>query len=217
MTIFILIMAGISFVLPINHLGEEFFSFSLGYPWCLKSAFMSCGFIGIGYLISRMVSKIKHGKWKFPVYLLIMIVFCSILLLTYKINSKIVISSTHHVAFSKAYYGNPALFMLDAICGIICVLALSLLIDDYLAGHAAWIKQMLCRIGIDSMGIFLIHKGIVVYLSDSLSRHNAKGMIWIFIIVEVAVSISCLLTNFIRRTLPEILGETRQTEKRAKA
>ncbi len=203
------LMILIGFLLPEFKAGETVAGFQTGYPWEIKSAFMACGFIGLGCLLSGIIKAVRNGKGRLWIYALSFALSVVILICTCKLNVSY-FAPAKHVALSRAIYGNPLLFLLDSVCGIIGVFSLSLMIDELFDHSLVFVKRIFCALGVNTMGIFLIHKGILLRAGRILSDRFGRNIVWLPVTVIFSVGISYLLTKCIRAFIPELLGEERK-------
>ena len=206
-----LLMVSIGFILPVFRQGDAFFGFQAGTPWGVRSAFMACGFIAIGWLMNGVAMRIRRFDCRAKLLICFLAMSISFFALRMTCNTNMnYITTTHHVALSRASYGNPLLFLLDAGCGIVGILALSLIVEECFSRHLKWVRNGFCTIGANTMGIFLLHKRIVMRLGKIVSEHNGSGIKWMFVIVVFAIMISFVLTMLIKNVIPELIGEEKR-------
>jgi len=181
----------------------------MGYPWGFLSAFTACGFMGIAWFLGKLAERLRRrdtGSW---VYFLAWAASAAVIFLTYRFNLRF-ITATSHVALSRASYGNPLLFLLDAVSGVICVLSASLLIEKLFANRMQFVRRLFCSLGVNTMGIYLLHKPMVQFFGEFANNHLGGGLKWLPVVVLLALTISFFATKLIRRILPEMIGEEKR-------
>lgn len=213
--LFSLVMIIIGFKLSAVQSGFLLFDPELGYPWGLKPAFMVCGFMGITWIINKLFKQLMSVKYSVCIFIITCVCSAYIVYSTYLVNMEN-ITIARHVAVSKAIYGDPILFILDSICGIICILSASIVIDKLFADRLRFIKNIFCTLGINTMGIYLVHKPIVQRFGRMAVHRYGHDVKWLVVTVIITLIISYILNLLIRHVLPELIGEKRK-EKQSKA
>jgi fucose 4-O-acetylase-like acetyltransferase len=174
--------------------------FPLGYPWNVDIAMLGLTLMIWGYLAKETMDRLSE---KPLLCLLIGLAALSVLILTYRLNLPKV--SNKYVEVSDRSFGNPALFLLDALCGCVFVLSLSAFFADFsLCG------QLLSRLGKDTIPILLLHKPValalgVVFGKMGMSEHLAVLIEFVFALV-ISEGVFVLTAPF----FPFLYGESRR-------
>ncbi len=127
----------------------------LGYPWSLNIAALGLALMLWGALAKGTLEKQEEKPW---LCLLISMLALAVLILTYCLN--LAGLPNKYVEVADSVFGNPALFLLDAICGSLFVLGLSVFLAEFFL-----LDQLLSRLGRDTIPILLLHKPVVLALS----------------------------------------------------
>ncbi len=195
MILSVLFFSGISYILP---------DVSVGYPWEVNVAFMGLAFIIMGYEMKEIIKKIDIlNNENFIVWAALLIVPIVVLLLTFQHNL-IYITTLRMVDFATATYGNIYIYMLDALCGIIASLSASVLISKIR------ISKYLVYVGQNTFLVFLLHKPIIITLSNMLvSRVSGLTSIpgFFFLISLIVLIITLILSEIIKKIQRELTGK----------
>lgn len=168
-----------------------------GLPWGLGVAFVAAAFMKIGQISKTVISRLADAESiTLIVGLVISIVVFSV---TYNYST----SSVGYILMADACFGNPFIFVGNAILGSIMVVLAALLID-----RVSFRKKELLYVGQNTLGLFLVHKPLV---NAGAKVANAIHIGQNFIPMSIAISIGCLaISSFIvwliNRYLPVFFG-----------
>ena len=87
-------------------------------PWNIDASLIAVFFMGLGYCVKDVVDKIN--KW----YILSYIIMVVVALTNFKLNGNC------RVEMWNNFYGNPILFLVGAICGIVGTIALAKMVNS---------------------------------------------------------------------------------------
>ncbi len=135
--------------------------------------------------------------------LLISMASLAVLTLTYRLNLPYV--SDKYVEVSDRIFGNPALFLLDALCGGLFVLGLAC----FLAGFSL-LPELFSRLGRDTIPILLFHKPVVLALGVVFGKMGMQD--WLALLIEFVFAIVISEGIFVLTVpfFPFLYGENRQ-------
>ena len=170
-----------------------------GYPWGVNIGIMACSFFGAGYLINLLFNKVRFLRNTFVLIAISMACFF-IVYFTYSLN----ITESRHVSLARSSFGNPFLFVLDTISGMICILSAALVISK----HGRLSKKAFCYIGTNTMGIFLTHKNLQYRINSLLKSSGINNTAALLMGVVITIIICSGITWLILRICPVILGES---------
>lgn len=154
--------------------------FKIGYPWNIDIAMLGLALMIWGYLARETMDQLSEKPW---LCLLISLVALAVLSLSYRLNLPNV--SDKYVEVSDRIFGNPALFLLDALCGSVFVLGLS----NFLAGLPL-VDELLSRLGRDTIPILLFHKPVALALGVVFGKMGMSNTLAIVIEFVFALVIS---------------------------
>lgn len=165
-----------------------------GDPWGIDVAFVASAFMLSGVFVNRVIGLMKNKKKQ------IAVLFADFVVFAVCINYST--SSTGYVLMANADYGNPLLFIVNALSGSLFVILLCSLLTN------ARKTRLIQWIGARTMGIFLVHKPIAntvrtISIHLNLSYDNLGVL---FVITIVTLAISCAIVLMIECVLPEIIG-----------
>lgn len=168
-----------------------------GNPWGIDIAFVSIGFLLLGYYLRRLITKL-NDKLSIVFGMLVIALVGFALLVHYST------SSVGYVLMANAIYGNFFIFLGNAVLGSLIVILLSCLISK-----RRFHKTVMLYAGQNTLGIFVVHKPIVEYgriIAEriGLSYNNLIVAVGISIIAMAGTLIVVYITSLV---LPEIFGK----------
>lgn len=183
----------IGFILPHNG--------TYGDPWGLDVAFIAAAFMLLGMLAREGIDLIKKEAWM----AVAAAIACVVFIVTVRFSS----SPVGYVLMANAEYGNPFIFVVNAVAGSLLIITLSSLISALFKR-----TRLLQWIGTRTLGIFVVHKPIVelsrsITTKVGLSFDNA-GIV--FIITLITLVISGVIVSLIEHIIPEIIGLKTKTD-----
>ena len=170
-----------------------------GYPWSVDVASLATAFMMWGCLAAKWVQDMSNKKLLSLIPLLLLALIIS---MTFVLNLQYV--SINNVDLAGRYFGNRALYLLDAIAGSVFVLllAIALLNSKSLAACFAFI-------GRKTIPILVIHKPIVQALNRIGNLLGMPNVISVIISVAAATVISIFVYLLVRKIMPIAFGESR--------
>ena len=166
-----------------------------GYPWSIDVSFMALAFMIWGHLGRVIVERI--GKQKVFTILLALASFV-ILTVSYSFNLSNI--SINNVDMAGRYFGDPLLFLIDALAGCLFVLLISELISG-LCGRG------LVELGKKTIPIFIIHKPIVQVLNKFGLALSISEFAIVVASVGIAIFISLIIYKALHIFIPFVFGE----------
>ncbi len=170
-----------------------------GYPWNVDIAMLALAMMIWGSLAKGIMEKLEERQW---LCLLISLLSLAVLTLCYRLN--FLNTSNKYVDVSGRLFGNPALFLLNALCGSIFILSLSL----FLSGLPL-IQQLLSRLGRDTIPILIFHKPVVLALATVFGKMGVPNTTAFLIEFVLAVVVSEGVYVLTAPLLPFVYGESR--------
>ena len=129
--------------------------FANGYPWSVDIAMLGLALMIWGYLARGAMDRLSEKPW---LCLLISLLALAVLILTYRLNLSGL--SNKYVEVSDRLFGNPALFLLDALCGCLFVVGLSVFLAEI-----PLLDHLLSRLGRDTIPVLVLHKPVALALA----------------------------------------------------
>lgn len=174
--------------------------FPLGYPWNVDIAMLGLALMIWGYLARETLDKLMERPW---LGLLISVAAFAVLILTYRLNLPYV--SDKYVEVSDRIFGNPALFLLDALCGGLFVLGLSYFLADFML-----LSPLVSRLGRDTIPILLFHKPVALALGVVFGKMGMQD--WLALLIEFVFALVISEGIFVVTVpfFPFLYGENRQ-------
>jgi fucose 4-O-acetylase-like acetyltransferase len=192
---FILVLASITFVLP---------RISRGYPWCVNLVPLATAMILMGYLVRQSID--ATSKWcanhRLTLPSTFLLAFCTLILMSW-LNWQFITGKNVDMATAK--FGNPLLYMIGAISGLVMLVALSKLICPLR------LNTTLAFIGANTYGIFLIHKPLIIKMEQFLESKGYGNLFVAFFSAIVILFLSAVLTYIVDRIYPPLIGNKRKT------
>ena len=152
----------------------------LGYPWNVDIAMLGLALMIWGYLARETMERLGGKPW---FCLLIGLAALAVLSFTYPLNLSNV--SEKYVEVSDRIFGNPALFLLDALCGWLFVLGISCFLADF-----SLISPLVSRLGRDTIPILLLHKPVALALGVVFGKMGISATVALLIEFGFALVIS---------------------------
>lgn len=174
--------------------------FAMGYPWNVDIAMLGLALMIWGYLARGTLDKLTEKPW---LSLLISLLALGVLTVTYRLNLPILAGKT--VGVADRLFGNPALFLLDTLCGGVFVLCLSIFLSDFLL-----LDQLWSRLGRDSIPILLLHRPVALALGVVFGKMGMSDSLAVIIEFVFALVISEGVFVLTVPYCPFLFGETRR-------
>ncbi len=176
-----------------------------GYPWSINVSLMALIFVICGFLMKSFVANIMEQK---PIKDIAVLCLSGVAFLaTCWINIKF-LETTHNVDMASANYGVVALFIADALEGIMALCIVAKYFDKLFRGN--FIGRWLLFVGQNTMCIFLLHKPILQLVCEFIQIDSAILRQLVSVALSVLVLIFCAIIAFlVRKFIPEIVGEKR--------
>ena len=171
----------------------------LGYPWNVDIAMLALALMLWGSLAKETFEKLQDRQW---LCLLISVLAFAVMALTYRLNVSEL--PNKYVDISGRLFGNLALFLLDALCGSVCVLAFSAFLNGL-----PLISQLLSRLGRDTIPSLIFHKPVVLALGTVFGKMGVSDTTAVLIEFLLAVVISEGVYVLTAPLLPFLYGESR--------
>ncbi len=166
-----------------------------GYPWSIDVSFLALAFMMWGHLGRECIERIGERK---VLAVLCAIACLGILTATFGLNLRNI--SINNADMAGRYFGNPMLYLFDAITGSLFILLVSELISGQLG-------KGLVELGKRTIPIFIIHKPIVQALNKVGTAISAPSFVIAIISVAIAICISNLVYVGLRKLVPIVFGE----------
>lgn len=185
----VILFLAVGFLIPHNQ--------KYGLPWSADVAFVSAGFIRVGLLTKDLFCAL--GKMRFYKVLICMIPVVGVFCFTCCYCT----SPVGYVLMANALYGNPFVFVGNALLGSLAVILVSLLIE-----RVPWHKWNPYIVGQHTLGIFLVHKpfaelGRKVFDHFHLDYNYLPFSIFLSLIVLL---VSVVLVLIINKIIPSVFG-----------
>ena len=151
-----------------------------------------------GYLGKSFIEKtVPHQSITFICGLL------SLTVLTFTFRFNLPYISINNADMAGRHFGNPAIYLLDAITGSLFVIFISML-----SAKSKKIKSLFVRLGKHTIPILLIHKPIVQLLGKIFGKTTAVyGTAFMVIEILVAIAVSEIVYNLSSKYFPILYGE----------
>jgi fucose 4-O-acetylase-like acetyltransferase len=172
----------------------------LGYPWNVDIAMLGLALMIWGYLARETMDRLSGKPW---LCLLIGLTALAVLTLTYRLNLPNV--SDKYVEVSDRIFGNPAMFLLDALCGGLFVLGISCFLADF-----TFPSPLLSRLGRDTIPILLLHKPVALALGVVFGKMGMPAAAALLIEFAFALVISEGIFVLTVPFFPVVYGESQQ-------
>ena len=191
----VVVFASITFAMPRS---------SRGYPWCTNLVPLATAMIMIGYLVRQIVDTYSTwcSKHKLSILLALVLAFVVLCIASW-FNWQFVTGK--NVDMSSAKFGNPLLYMVAAIAGIVAMVALTICITP------PRLHPPFAFVGANTYGIFLIHKPLVVASGTYLSSIGYGNLFTAFFSVSIVFVISVAATYIIDKIYPPLIGNKKRT------
>lgn len=168
-----------------------------GWPFAVNIGLVAAGFMMLGYFTRKWTDYVKMKRSRAILCLcVIAFLLCAV---TYGVLP------FQYVAMHKGSYGNVPVFLINAVIESYAVIIVSVLLD--LTGFP--LNRGIVYIGQSTVGILVLHKPIVTWLAER-GISDTPSMTTVPVIFAIAIftlAISLLISVFIRKLLPEILGQ----------
>lgn len=189
-----MVLAAITFLLP---------RLQQGYPWCINLVPLACAFILIGFLTRQGIIFLNSKRLSLPaVWIATFICAFAALSGTFSYNLRFV--PIHNADMASACFGFPPLYMLDAVSGLFMMVALAKLTCPHR------LHPVVAFMGSNTLAIFLIHKPLIVNLSDLLKTAGYHHTLAAIAVSVVILLISALIASLINRAYPFTIGNRKQ-------
>lgn len=174
-----------------------------GYPWSIDVSMLALALMICGFLLKDKFRKLTQHFWT---TLLTSLICLGILTATYRLNLDYI--SINNADMAGRYFGNPALYLLDALCGSLFALTASALLKT-----VKRVKPVLARMGSHTIPILLIHKPVVQILGKVFQKTGVTDFVAVVVEFVVAVLVSEGVYWLSVRRMPGIYGEDRRMRK----
>lgn len=170
------------------------------YPAAIDIAFMGAAFMLLGQLLKPIFGILTKRRWLVFVLMILSIAIYSI---TFQHNG----SSRGFVLFAEAVYGKPWWFFFNSIVGSLMVFMLGITLS-YLNIN----KRALLWIGQNTMGIYILHKPLVLTLGNTVEHYGySKDTLYISLLIAfIGLVLSSMLTLVINKQIPQLFGKFKQ-------
>lgn len=121
-------------------------------PFNFNVAVMGCAFMCYGYVTVPVLKKCTT-----PLKLFCLLILSLAGSMLFLVN---IPESSEYVIMAKANYGNPFLFLITALSGILMLLGLGMLIERLIMQRGKC-SQVLCYVGRNTLVVLCVHKSIV--------------------------------------------------------
>ena len=191
----IVVLASITFILPRS---------SRGYPWCANIAPLATAMIMIGYLVRQIVDASSNwcAKHQFSIPLVLVLAFVVLCAASW-FNWQYI--SGNNVDMAAAKFGNPILYMVGAIAGIVMTVALSKFTCP------SQLHPAIAFAGANTYGIFLIHKSLIIDFGTFLASKGYDNLFTAFLSAIIVFIISATITFIIDKIYPPLIGNKKKT------
>ena len=177
----------------------------VGYPWCLDVSFIAVALMTWGYLAKDWVEMISNKMLVTSI-----LCFACFLLLTLTYEANLSNISINNADLAGRYFGNPFLYLLDALSGSGFIVLSSVLMK-----HFSLLCRVFTRIGKHTIPILVTHKPIVSIVSSVFERFGVPVVLGVVFGIVAALLFSDVIYLLLRKRLPALFGEgeTFQKEK----
>ena len=186
----IVVYALITFLLPRIH---------RGYPWCANLVPLATSMILIGFLVRQLVD--RTSKWcsihRISIPFIFVITFAFLCFVSWE-NWQYI--TGRNVDMASASFGNPFLYFVGAIMGIIMMTTFSIITSPSV------LHPVIAFAGANTYGIFLIHKPLIISLGNYLASLGSGNLFTAFLSAIFVLVISCMITFVIDKLYPPLIG-----------
>ena len=186
----IVVYALITFLLPRIH---------RGYPWCANLVPLATSMILIGFLVRQLVD--RTSKWcsihRISIPFIFVITFAFLCFVSWE-NWQYI--TGRNVDMASASFGNPFLYFVGAIMGIIMMTTFSIITSPSV------LHPVIAFAGANTYGIFLIHKPFIISLGNYLASLGLGNLFTAFLSAIFVLVISCMITFVIDKFYPPLIG-----------
>ena len=169
-----------------------------GYPWSFDVSFLAVAFMIWGWLGRPLIEKISRNT---AVISAMALVSLSLLTFTYSFNLQYI--PINNADMAGRYFGNCAIYLLDAVSGSLFVVFLSMLFTKI-----SPLKSLFIRLGRHTIPILLIHKPIVLALGKFFGKTTvAYGALFTAAEIIIAIAVSEIVYGLTSKYLPILYGE----------
>lgn len=175
------IAAIISYILP---------DMQMGYPWSVNVAFMALVFIICGYEMREVIrNNIILNNANIVIWMASMIISGLILVSTFRLNLAHI--TKNNIDMASATFGVAHWFFITAFSGIIFLFACAVIIQRFS------LSKWFVLVGENTFLIFILHKPIIIKLSNYISSHWAGGakLTGNYLIISIMVVIISLFLS----------------------
>ena len=171
---------------------------SNGYPWSADVAFLAVAFIIWGYMAASWIEKAANKKTLWAIIMMLLLLAVS---LTYVFNLPYV--SINNVDLAGRYFGNRALYLLNATGGSTFVLFLGIVLC-----RNKQIAVFISDLGRKTIPILLIHKPLVRALNRIGDTIGVPTAVTVIVSAAVAIGFSLIIYMLVKKILPIAFGES---------
>jgi fucose 4-O-acetylase-like acetyltransferase len=184
-------------------LGVSMPCLGIGYPLSLNVALVALFFMTLGNITRPYFNQIydflkAEKKRGVSVCLLLILIFAGGSL-TYLMN----IPKIGYIHMGIGQFGNPILFALTAICGILMLIFLCIMLE-YI--HSRTTKGLLF-VGQNTLCIFIVQKPIIGCFKKLFEIYPMNSGLVLFITTAGTLALSCILCIIINKYVPVLVGK----------
>ena len=174
-----------------------------GYIWCADIAFSAAAFILLGVVLRKPLIILSQQK----ISVLSLILAASVVLLYF--GTIYQGDALYLIRMCESDYGNYFWFLHNSLWGSATVLIASMILSllSRESSHP-FSTSLITYIGTHTMGIFLLHKNIILYLFvPMLSAYITDPLALAFVSSTIVLPIVLLLCRIIEEYIPQLLGQ----------
>ena len=170
-----------------------------GYPWCINLVPLACCFILTGFLTRQLINHLDGKRPVRPILWVCILILSFIgICSTFTYNLRFI--PIFNADMASAHFGFPLIYLFDAILGLFMMVALSKLTCP------KRLHPIVAFMGANTLAIFLIHKPLIIWLSDHLKTAGHRHDLFAIAASLVILLVSSLIAYLINKIYPPIIG-----------
>ena len=177
--------------------------FKYGYPMGINLAFYAFGFLLLGNLCAPAIASFRNkqlNRGHDTIWWCIAAVGALIGTFLYKLN----LPNGSYVNTANAEYGSVPIFLIAAMCGILFIMAVSILLDIVCSSH---LLKNLVYIGQNTLGFFVTQKPIIRIFQSIFNRVKMPTAVELIITWICTVFLCYMLVMILNKYIPVIVGK----------
>lgn len=175
-----------------------------GYPWSINVAIIAFGFMLMGRVLKSVVFRLEKmfaSKGKNGLFIC---GFTALVFLAATFIYRYNIPEKGFILMGNARFGNPFIFVLSSVLGVLFILLLSIFISLLINGREL---TPLSFIGQNTLCIFAVQKPIIQLFGYVFRFVQMPSLIGLIVVTVCTLAISCMCGVFFNKYLPVVVGK----------